>query len=83
MSNVLLNLHMNSFFVGAGLGYSSEVRDDGWDGGLDIVGNIGFDIWKGFNKKASIFGEVRLPVGRENLDLSDAHSFLLGFRYLF
>jgi hypothetical protein len=83
LSNVLLNVHLSDFFLGAGLGYSTEVRDDGWDGGLDIVGNLGVDIYKGFNKKASIFGEVRLPVGRDGLDLSDAHSLLLGFRYMF
>jgi hypothetical protein len=83
LSNVLLNLHLSDFFLGAGLGYSTEVRNDGWDAGLDVVGNIGFDIYKGFNKKASIFGEVRLPVGRDDLSISDAHSLLLGFRYLF
>jgi hypothetical protein len=83
LSNVLLNLHMTDFFLGAGLGYSTEVRDDGWDGGLDVVGNIGYDIWKGFNRKASIFGEVRLSVGRNDFTISDTHSLLLGFRYLF
>jgi hypothetical protein len=83
LSNLLLNLHMGGFFLGAGLGYSTEVRDDGWDGGLDVVGNLGFDIYKGFNKKASIFGEVRLSVGRNDFTVSDTHSLLLGFRYLF
>ena len=81
LSNVLLNLHLDSFFVGAGLGYSTAVRDD-WEGGIDAVGNIGFDIYKGFNKKAAIFGEVRLAL-RKDLDISDAHELLLGFRYLF
>jgi len=85
LSNLLLNLHMSDFFLGAGLGYSTAVRDDGWDAGLDIVGNVGFDIYKGkgFIRKASIFGEVRLPVGREGLSISDAHSLLLGFRFIF
>lgn len=83
LSNLLLNVHMGDVFLGAGLGYSTEVRDDGWDGGLDVVGNLGFDIYKGFNKKASIFGEVRLSVGRNDFSVSDTHSLLLGFRYLF
>jgi hypothetical protein len=83
LSNLLLNLHMGDVFLGAGLGYSTEVRDDGWDGGLDVVGNLGFDIYKGFNKKASIFGEVRLSVGRNDFTISDTHSLLLGFRYMF
>jgi hypothetical protein len=82
LSNVLLNLHMKSLFVGAGLGYSTAVRDD-WGGGIDAVGNIGFDIYdNGFNKKAAIFGEVRLAL-RKDLDISDAHELLLGFRYIF
>lgn len=83
LSNLLLNLHMGGFFLGGGLGYSTEVRNDGWDGGLDVVGNLGFDIYKGFNKKASIFGEVRLSVGRNDFTVSDTHSLLLGFRYMF
>jgi hypothetical protein len=83
LSNLLLNLHMGAAFLGAGVGYSTEVRDDGWDGGLDVVGNLGFDIYKGFNKKASIFGEVRLSVGRGDFTISDTHSLALGFRYLF
>jgi len=83
LSNLLLNLHMGDFFLGGGLGYSTEVRDDGWDGGLDVVGNLGFDIYKGFNRKASIFGEVRLSVGRNDFTISDTHSLLLGFRYMF
>jgi hypothetical protein len=83
LSNLLLNLHMGAAFLGAGVGYSTEVRDDGWDGGLDVVGNLGFDIYTGFNKKASIFGEVRLSVGRGDFTISDTHSLALGFRYLF
>lgn len=82
LSNLLLNLHFQEFFLGAGLGYSTKVRDDDWGAGLDVVGNIGYDIFKAFNKKASIFGEVRIPV-RKDLSVSDAHQILLGFRYLF
>ncbi len=82
LSNLLLNLHFQEFFLGAGLGYSTKVRDFDWGGGLDVVGNIGYDIFKAFNRKASIFGEVRIPV-RKDLSVSDAHQILLGFRYLF
>jgi hypothetical protein len=81
LANALLNYHMADFFIGAGLGYSSKVRDD-WKAGLDIVGNIGYDIFKSFNKKGSIFGEIRVPV-RKDLKFKEAHEFLLGFRYQF
>jgi hypothetical protein len=82
LSNLLLNVHLRDAFVGAGVGYSTDVRDD-WEGGVDFVGNVGYDIFKGFNQKGSIFGEVRIPLGREDLEISDAHAFLLGFRYQF
>ena len=82
LSNLLLNAHFNDFFVGAGIGYSSEVRDPDWDSGLDIVGNLGFDIFQSFNKKGSIFGEIRIPTGT-GLEFKEAHMFLLGFRYIF
>jgi len=81
LSNLLLNVHMDGFFIGGGIGYSSQVRDD-WDAGFDIVGNIGFDIWKAFNKKASLFGEIRVPM-QEGLTFEDAHAFLVGIRFLF
>jgi hypothetical protein len=81
LSNVVLNAHLDTLYVGAGLGFSTKVRDD-WDSGLDIVGNIGIDVISGFNTKGSIFGELRIPV-RSGLAFKDAHQFLLGFRYLF
>lgn len=81
LANLVLNAHFDAFFIGGGLGVSSKVRDD-WKGGLDIVGNIGLDVFKGFNKKGSVFGEIRVPV-REGLKFNDAHEFLLGFRYQF
>lgn len=91
MANVLLNAHFDTLFVGAGLGFSTKVRDaivkDGemvneWKAGLDIVGNIGVDVFKAFNKRGSIFGEIRIPI-REDLGFEHGHAFLMGFRYQF
>lgn len=81
LANALLNAHFGKMFIGAGVGYHSEVRP-GWDAGLDIVGNLGFDIYEAFNKKASIFAELRVPTGTD-YDFSEAHEILLGFRFLF
>jgi len=77
LSNVLLNFHFDRFYIGAGLGYSTEVTDT-WSGGLDIVGNLGFYLFE----RASIFGEFRYPI-REDLGLDEVHQFFLGFRYEF
>lgn len=82
LSNFLLNGHFGNVYIGAGLGYSTKVREPDWDAGLDIVTNLGFDIYSAFNKKASIFGELRIPM-RSDLEFKHAHQILVGFRYLF
>jgi hypothetical protein len=81
ISNLILIAHMNKFFVGGGIGYTSRVRTD-WKAGLDVVGNVGYEMFRKFNMVGSIFGEARLPV-RSELEIKDAHEFLLGFRLLF
>jgi PKD domain-containing protein len=82
ISNLLLNVHFDSFFLGGGIGFTSKVRDPDWKGGLDLVGNIGFDVYSSFNKKGSIFGEIRVPM-QKDLSFEHGHQFLIGFRYLF
>lgn len=81
LSNALLNVHFDSFFLGGGVGFSSKVRE-GWKSDVDVVGNIGFDVFKSFNKKGSIFAELRVPM-KKGLEFNDAHEILLGFRFLF
>jgi hypothetical protein len=81
LSNLLLTAHFNAFYFGAGVGYTTKVRDD-WDSGVDLVGNIGVDIFKNFNSRGSIFAELRVPL-REGLSFDDAHEILVGFRLLF
>ncbi len=82
LSNILLNYHAGSFFLGGGIGFSSTVREPDWKGGLDVVGNIGFDLCKTVDTRCSLFGEIRVPV-RNELTFKHAHEFLVGFRYLF
>ena len=81
LANFVLNAHFDAFFIGAGVGYSSKVRDD-WGSGADFVANIGIDIFQSFNKKGSIFGELRVPL-RSGVEFNDAHEILLGIRLLF
>jgi hypothetical protein len=77
-ANALVNAHMSPAFIGAGLGYSSKEQDSRGSG-LDLVGNIGVDVFP----SGSIFFEGRIPVGGENREISETHKFLLGFRLLF
>jgi len=82
ISNLLLNVHVSSLFFGGGVGFTTTVREPDWTGGADLVGNIGYDVFSAFNKKASIFGEIRVPM-KSGLEFKHAHQFLLGFRLLF
>lgn len=91
LSNILLNLHFNKFFIGGGFGFSSKVRNAVWEDGvlrvewksnIDIVGNVGYDVFKKFNMKGSIFGELRVPI-KKGLEFAKDHEILLGFRLLF
>ncbi len=82
LSNLLLLVHFNDFYIGGGVGYSSKVRVPDWKAAFNIVGNIGYDVYKAFNMKGSIFGELRIPVIK-GLPFKEAHEILLGFRLLF
>lgn len=88
LSNLVFNYHISDFFIGAGIGYSSKVRVSNpkdpveWKACFDGIGNIGYDVFKSFNKKGSIFAEVRLPIVK-GLKIKSAHEFLLGFRFIF
>ncbi|MCP4214376.1 MAG: hypothetical protein GY765_06950 [bacterium] len=82
MANLVLNAHFDSFFIGAGLGFNTKVREPDWGSSVNIVGNIGIDVFESFNKKGSIFAEIRVPM-KKGLEFSHGHQFLVGFRYLF
>jgi len=82
LSNLLLLVHFNDFYIGGGVGYSSKVRVPDWKQAFNIVGNIGYDVYKAFNMKGSIFGELRIPIIK-GLPFKEAHEILLGFRLLF
>ena len=76
-----MNVHFNAFYIGAGVGFSSEVRP-GWKSDIDVVTNIGYEVFEAFNKKGSIFAELRYPI-QDGLEFKHAHEILLGLRLLF
>lgn len=81
ISNVLLNYHADSFFIGGGFGFNTEVRDD-WGSAVNIVVNTGFEVFRNFNQRGAVFAELRVPM-KSGLKFDDAHQILLGFRLLF
>jgi len=81
MVNALVNLHAGPAFFGAGLGYSGKSQDPR-SGGLDIVGQIGYDLFNNYKSIGSIFFEGRIPMGSKRPFKTD-QKFSLGFRYVF
>jgi len=84
MGNALLNLHAGPAYIGAGLGFSTNVRDSvGYKGGIDLVGEVGINLFKTGTSIGSVFGELRAPAITKDRTFEHNHKLLLGFRYIF
>ncbi|MBW2643572.1 MAG: hypothetical protein JRC89_09430 [Deltaproteobacteria bacterium] len=81
MLDGLVNVHFNPVYIGAGLGYTSKDQDTR-DGGFDIIGNLGVNIFDNYKTVGSIFFEGRLPIGSTR-PIADMHKLLFGFRLIF
>lgn len=87
MGTLVMNYHAGPFYLGGGLGLTSNVRkavgvETAWDGGLNLVANVGYDIFRTPTSAGSIFGELRIPTGSD-YEFSKQHMILLGFKYIF
>ena len=82
MGNALLNLHAGPAFVAGGLGFSTK-EQEGRKGGIDLVGELGVNLFRSNDSIGSIFGELRAPVITANRSFELHHKLLLGFRYIF
>lgn len=81
LANVLINFHAKPMFIGGGLGYSSKEQETR-KSGLDLVGNIGVEVFDNWTSTGSIFFEFRSPLGGER-SFDKHHKFALGFRFVF
>jgi len=81
LANFSLNYHIDNFFIGAGAGYASKVKEQR-DGDVFLLANIGVDIFNNWSTRGSLFFETHFPLG-EGRSYSDHHKLLLGFRLLF
>jgi hypothetical protein len=79
--NGLLNFHADRIFIGAGAGYTSKDQDSR-ESGIDLIGQIGVDIFGSYKTTGSIFAEGRIPLG-SNRPSKDLLKLGLGFRMLF
>jgi len=92
MGNLLLNGHFNDFFIGAGVGFSSEVREatlengvllPPWKSDFDIVFNLGYNVLEtNSGGIGAVFAELRVPI-KDGLTFEHYHEILFGFRYMF
>lgn len=80
--NAVLNYHFDPAYIGAGLGFNTQVREDRDESDLFLLGNIGVNIINNYTTIGSIFFEGQGPVG-EGKSFSKHHKLILGFRLLF
>ncbi len=81
MANALVNVHSGPVFLGGGLGYSTKEQITR-KSGMDLVANVGVDIYQRWTSMGSIFFEFRSPLG-SNRSFDQHHKFALGFRMVF
>ena len=82
MGNALLNVHAGPAFLAGGLGFSTKEQTTR-RGGIDLVGEVGVDLFKVNSSVGSIFFELRAPVLTSDRSFEKHHKLLLGFRYIF
>lgn len=82
MGNALLNVHAGPAFVAGGLGFSTKEQETR-KGGIDLVGEVGVDLFTMNSSVGSIFFELRAPVLTSNRSFKEHHKLLLGLRYIF
>lgn len=82
LANAIVNYHFDPIYVGAGLGISSQVREDRDQSDFFLLGNIGVNIFNNYTTIGSIFFGAHGPIG-EGRSFSKHHKLILGFRLLF
>ena len=82
MGNALLNVHLGPAFLAGGLGFSTKDQATR-KGGIDLVGEVGVDLFRANSSVGSVFFELRAPVLTSDRSFEEQHKLLLGFRYIF
>jgi hypothetical protein len=84
LADALINGHYQKYFIGTGVGFSSNHHDDvdpvTYKAGVDLVVRTGMEVFDKWTSKGDLFFEFRAPVGRA---FSRHYKMGLGFRMLF
>lgn len=81
LADALVNYHAGDFFIGGGAGFTTAVKE-GREADFDLVGNVGFDVFKTDVSRGALSFDVRWPIG-SGRSFSKNHKYALGFRILF
>lgn len=79
LAEALVNGHFKKFYAGIGAGFSTKSQTS-TKTGVDIVAQVGTNVYKTWTKFGSLFFEFRAPVGRS---FNFNNRFGIGFRMLF
>jgi hypothetical protein len=80
LAEALINGHFQKSYAGIGLGFSTKSENLVAKAGMDVVAQIGTNVFQTWTKFGSLFLEFRAPVGRS---FKYNNRFGLGFRMLF
>jgi surface-anchored protein len=80
LAEALINGHFQKFYAGVGAGISTKSENIVAKTGMDIVAQIGTNIFQSWTKFGSLFFEFRAPVGRS---FNYNNRFGIGFRMVF
>ncbi len=81
LADATINYHAGPVYFGGGVGFTTAVKE-GRDADFEIVGRLGFDIFKTPKNMGGLTFQLRWPVG-SGRTFADNHKFGLGFRFLF
>jgi hypothetical protein len=81
LADATINYHADAFYFGGGVGFTTAVKSSR-DADFEIVGRLGYDLFKNPENMGGLVFQVRWPVG-SGRSFADNHKFAFGFRYLF
>jgi hypothetical protein len=81
LADATINYHAGAFYLGGGVGFTTAVKE-GRDADFELVGRLGYDLFKNPENRGGLIFQVRWPLG-SGRSFGDNHKFGLGFRFLF
>jgi hypothetical protein len=81
LADATINYHAGAVYFGGGIGFTTAVKTTR-DADFEIVGRLGFDLFKNPKHSGGLIFQLRWPVG-SGRSFADNHKFGLGFRYIF